>query len=108
MSMTNRERFLRTMHFEPVDHPPFFMDGVWEDTWELWYQQGYPKGTDLADYCKVDPLKIAGVNIDTFLIPPIEPTVIEEDDQMIIKTDCYGAKIRTFKKHTTMPEWLEY
>ena len=106
--MNNRERFLKTMHFEEVDHPPFFMDDPWDDTLERWYREGYPKGTSLADYFKVSPLKIEHVGIDTFLIPPFKPTVLEEDDEIVISTDCYGAKLRTFKKQTTMPEWLEY
>ncbi len=106
--MNNRERFLKTMHFEKVDHPPFFMDSPWDDTWERWYREGYPKGTSLADYLKVETLEFGHVSIDTFLIPPFKPTVVEENDEYVISTDCYGAKLRKFKKHTTMPEWLEY
>ena len=40
VGLTNRERFVRAMHFEPVDHPPFIMAGPWPDTWERWYREG--------------------------------------------------------------------
>ena len=106
--MTNRERFLRAMHYEPVDRPPFFMDGLWPDTWERWYREGYPKGKTLEEFLGVEGLHYHGLSIDTFLIPPIPPVVLEEHDQWVTRRDCYGATLRDFKDQTTMPMWLDY
>jgi len=106
--MNNRERFLKTMHFEKVDHPPFFMDGPWPDTYERWYKEGYPKGVDLADFLGVESLKMKHLGIDTFLIPPMEEKIEYEDDKIIIKTDHFGVKEKRFKDHTSMPEWLDH
>ncbi|MCG2659062.1 MAG: hypothetical protein L6437_02300 [Kiritimatiellae bacterium] len=107
--MTNRERFLRTMHYEPVDYPPVFLDGPWSDTYERWYTEGYPKGMDLGTFLGVaEPFKYHGCGIDTFLIPAITPAVIEETDEYILRRDCYGATLKDFKGRTTMPFWLDY
>jgi uroporphyrinogen decarboxylase len=106
--MTNRERFVRTMHFEPVDRPPFIMAGPWPDTWERWYREGYPKGTDLAEFFGVDNFHFHNVSIDTFLIPPIEPVILEDHKDYVIRRDCFGATIKDFKDRTTMPHWLDH
>jgi hypothetical protein len=106
--MTNRERFLRTMHYESVDRPPIWTDGPWPDTFERWYAEGYPKGVELEAFLGVDAHHYHGAAIDTFLIPPIEPTVLEDHGDYIIRRDCFGATIKDFKDHTTMPQWLDY
>jgi len=107
--MTHRERFLRTMHYEPVDHPPLWLDSPWPDTYERWYAEGYPRGMDLATFLGVaEPFTFHTCDIDTFLIPAIEPKVLEETGGYILRRDCFGATIQDFKGQTTMPFWLDY
>lgn len=106
--MTNRERFVRTMHFEPVDHPPFFMASLWPDTWERWYREGYPQGAAPAEYFGYEEFHYHSVGIDTFLIPPIVPAILEDHGEFVIRRDCFGATIKDFKDHTSMPQWLDY
>jgi uroporphyrinogen decarboxylase len=106
--LTNRERFYNVMHYLPVDHPPFFIDGLWPDTYELWYGQGYPRGVELEDYLGIERLRYHGVPIDSFLIPANEIRILEEDENFVIKTDHYGATIKDFKDHTSMPHWVDF
>ena len=44
--LTQRQRFLRYMRFEPVDRVPLMDMGVWPETFERWHGEGLP--TDLV------------------------------------------------------------
>ncbi len=35
-TMTRRERFLRTLNNEPVDRPPLYLAGPWQETLARW------------------------------------------------------------------------
>ena len=41
--MTHRERWMRALHFEPVDHVPDEEFGYWDNTLAAWHQQGLPE-----------------------------------------------------------------
>ena len=43
------ERFLKTMRFEPVDHPPLVVPAGWDLTDERWRHEGLPEGVDLYE-----------------------------------------------------------
>lgn len=43
-TLTAKERFDRTMHFQPVDHVPDIEFGYWDEIQTLWESQGMPKG----------------------------------------------------------------
>ena len=107
--MDTRERYLKTMHFEPVDHPPLCPPGgPWASTLQRWHQEGLPEGVGLCEYFELEPLRFAAVGIDTLLCPGFEERVIEETDEFVIKIDRHGVKVRDFKDHVSMPEHLEY
>ncbi|MDD5704810.1 MAG: uroporphyrinogen decarboxylase family protein [Kiritimatiellae bacterium] len=106
--MTNRERFLRTMHYEVVDRPPFIQASPWPDTWKRWYREGYPRGVEPGEFFGMDVFRWHDVNIDTFLIPPIEAAILEDHKDYVIRRDCFGATVKDFKEHTSMPQWLDY
>ena len=40
--MNQRERFKRTMRFQPVDRVPFWDYGYWEENREVWQNEGLP------------------------------------------------------------------
>lgn len=48
--MTERERFLRTMSYQPVDRRPLHLVGPWPDTLQRWYHEGLPRGVDVAPH----------------------------------------------------------
>jgi hypothetical protein len=40
--MTDRERFIATMHYQPRDRAPICDFGFWPETIEEWHKQGLP------------------------------------------------------------------
>lgn len=106
--MNNRERFIKTLKFQECDHPPFYPDGIWDTTLKRWIKEGYPEGVSIEEYFGIEPLKFVYAGPNTGPFPPFEEKVIEENDEIIIKIDRYGRKIRDFKNKTTMPEWIEF
>jgi len=106
--MNNRERFLRVMRCQEVDHPPFLGEGPWPDTLARWKKEGYPEGVSYDDFFGVETLKSDYAGLDTNVFPHFEQKVISETETEVIAIDAYGRKVRDFKDHTTMPEWLEF
>ena len=41
-TLTDRERFLRAMRYEPVDRVPSFEMPLWGQTIDRWYAEGMP------------------------------------------------------------------
>lgn len=130
--MDVRERFLRTMHFERVDRPPFceFL-GYWPETVQRWYAEGFPAEVDLETYFGFDqgltpsPWKsevavsssLSGhVDLDPHMIsiefgpiPRYGPRVLEEDERYRLVLDVTGVKKRFVKGRITgMPQFMEH
>ena len=103
-----RDRFLRTMHFEAVDHPPLLVPGPWSQTRARWEREGLPADVDLDDYFELEPMQAQAVAIDTLIHPPVEVIVLEETDRFVVKINKRGVKVREFKDHESMPEYLDY
>ena len=108
--MTDKERFYRTMRYQPVDRRPLHLVGPWPDTLERWYGEGLPPGADVHDYLgvSVKPLQTVNISPQTGVFPPFEERILKEDKTFRISIDSYGRKVRTFKGHTSMPEWIDF
>ena len=107
--MNNRERYLKTMYFEPVDHPPLCLPGgPWGTTLKRWHEEGLPEDVGLTEYFGVGMLSMTSVGIETVFHPPFEERVIEETDRFITKVNGRGVTVRDFKDYSSMPEFLEY
>ncbi|MFH0795933.1 MAG: uroporphyrinogen decarboxylase family protein [Candidatus Omnitrophota bacterium] len=106
--MNNRERFMKTMHYEKVDHPPFYPDSPWEETKERWYREGYPQNVSLDDFLETERLNPKLLPIDTWLIPSFKTKVVSEDEKEVIRINQYGATIKTFKNSPHQSQWLDY
>ena len=113
--MTTRERFNRSMRFEPVDQLPNFELGWWGHTVERWLAEGMPEeitrepgfhgcaplGIDRRDYL---PLSFGP-------IPAFEYEVLEETDRHILFRDGEGILHRALKEGTvrgTRPSMDQY
>lgn len=107
-TLNNRERFLKTMRFEPVDHPPLHLPGPWAATRRRWEQEGLPKGVDLHEYFEVERCYQTPVGIETMLEPAFDEIILEETDEFTIKINQRGVKEQNFKDGNSMPEFLEY
>jgi len=106
--MTSRERFIRTMTYQPVDRRPLYVVGIWPDTLKRWKKEGLPEGVDVHQYLGLQPIRSLYVGPRMGLWPPFEEKIIEERDNYRISIDGYGRKVKTFLDHTSMPEWLEF
>lgn len=107
-SFSNRERFLRTLRFQPVDHPPLMMDNIWASTLRRWIREGYPDGVSLGDYFGIQPLQFLNAGMNTGFYPLDAETVLEETDQQVVKRDAWGRVVRNLKQTMSMPEYLKY
>lgn len=109
--MNDRERWLRTMHFQTVDHVPDEEFGYWTETLATWRQQGLPAWvTDdqLADrYFGFN--RRACVPLNLGLMPPFEYRVIEETDEHRIVSDHEGILCLIKKDGTSsIPKYLKF
>ena len=107
--MTDKERFLRTMRYEAVDHRPLHLVGPWFDTLARWRKEGLPEDVeDVHEYLGVKHLKVVNVSGTAGVYPPFEQKVLKEDAETITKIDGYGRTVLDFKHHTSFPEWLDF
>lgn len=109
--MNHRERFLRTMHFQPVDHVPDEEFGYWNECFPLWHKQGLPEW--VTDNGKADqffgfaPRGHTPVHVG--MHPGFEYKVLEEDDLHLTITDYDGAtKIVARDGHSSIPKYLKF
>ena len=96
--MTERERFLATVRFEPLDRLPMRTMGPRKSTIERWRSEGLPAGRDWFDVmCEVleipyeKPVKpgaAPGVNLR--MVPHFEEKVLEHKDGHYIVQDWMG------------------
>ncbi len=95
--MNDRERFLGTMNYQPVDRAPFyeFMWPTWPETAERWAREGgYVEhqtdfGCDkwLVEYSWFWPQ------------PPFAREILEEDAEHVTFVDPQGIVMREFKNN---------
>ncbi|MGQ9524364.1 MAG: uroporphyrinogen decarboxylase family protein [Armatimonadota bacterium] len=109
--MNHRERWVRTMHYQPVDHVPDEEFGYWDDTLRAWHSQGLPEfvtDNGIADrYFGFAPR--GGVPVHLGLIPGFEARVLEETDKYVIHIDGSGVKSIVHKDgRSTIPKYLEF
>lgn len=106
--MDNRTRFLKTLRFETVDHPPLLNSGPWGSTLERWHREGLPEGVSLDQYFGIEPVRFAGSGVETLFVPTFEERILEDKGDYVIKINNQGIKERNFRNGGSMPEFLEY
>ncbi len=106
--MNHRERWVRCMHFQPVDHVPDEEFGYWAENLNVWKQQGLPDNvTNLEAYFKFAPR--SGVPVGLGFSYGFESKVIEETDRYKIIINGEGAKQQIFKDgSSTIPHYIEF
>lgn len=106
--MNARERWVRCMHFQPVDHVPDEEFGYWSENLSVWKQQGLPDDvTNLDAYFQFAPR--SGIPVHTGLIPGFETEVVKETDRYVIIRNGDGALQQVFKDGTsTIPHYIEF
>lgn len=109
--MTHRERWLRTMHFEPVDHVPDEEFGYWENTLTLWHEQGLPSEIDSlpkADvYFGFAPRR--EIPVRQSLLPAFELEVIDDSGKHTVIRDEHGATCEIHSSgQDTIPHFIDF
>ena len=108
--MDNRERFLRTMRYESVDHPPLVVGGPWREARERWEAEGLPKGADLYDYFGLEPMRLVNVGRATRIFPDFETRELERTDDYVVKINARGVKVKVTRamEHSGPEHYLDY
>jgi len=113
--LTPRERFLRTVRFQPVDRVPYHELGFWGQTTERWLREGMPANAAEEDvwrgspFFRTDPRDFVPLNV--FAVPPFEYKVLGEDDRTVTFVDQEGITHLAMKEGTvrgTRPSMDQY
>lgn len=110
-AQVKRDRFLKTLRYEPVDQRPVYLAGPWHDTLVRWRGEGLPAHVeDVHEYLGVTEFGYKMTNITPIAGPhPVyAKKVLREEGDEIYSIDSYGRTVKDFKSHTTMPEWVEF
>jgi len=109
--MTDRERWVRTMHYEPVDHIPDEEFGYWSDTFRTWHEQGLPEFVNdntIADrYFGFSRRESVPVRLG--LMPAFETKILEEDERHKVLVDGSGVVQEVFKDgSSSIPHYIDF
>lgn len=116
--MTNRERFLAVMEYQPVDRVPNYEVGVWEQTKDRWQQEGLDIHNLHWDWFTGE--EMFGMDAREYIPvyygmkPQFDYEVLEETDRYVIARNTEGAITRALKEgtvrgmRTSMDEYMEF
>jgi hypothetical protein len=99
--MRDRERFLATARYQPVDRTYLLAPWTWESTLLRWQHEGLPANASLPAYFMTDdeygvPLVMQGP-YGPHLHPPLERTILEETPDYSVVRDAEGNVVKIFK-----------
>jgi hypothetical protein len=112
--MNERERFLATARFQPIDRAFLLQPWAWGSTITRWRSEGLPENTDLVSYFDTDREMCAPVAMQgrygPHLHPPLERKVLSQTDEYCIVRDEEGNIVKLFNDDPlqSMPQWIEY
>ncbi|MBM3214068.1 hypothetical protein FJZ36_04055 [Candidatus Poribacteria bacterium] len=109
--MTHRERFVRCMHFQPVDHIPDEEFGFWDNTFRVWHPQGLPKEINSNGNCDAffGFAPRSGVPAHVGLSHGFEPQLIEETENYRIERGGDGVTRKVHKSgQDSIPQYLDF
>lgn len=110
--MNDRERFVATIQGDAIDRPPYWLFWApWETTWERWAREGKPQHLgSMADvrahFGAEQPPQSLPVNCGP--CPPIERTVLEEDEDYVTFVDTWGITRRDTKHSVSMSDFGDF
>ncbi|MBI2195188.1 MAG: hypothetical protein HYU43_08400 [Armatimonadetes bacterium] len=103
--MTSKERFVKTLKFEPVDHVPFIEIALWQQTRARWVQEGMPLEVPCGlmhrghAYFGLEGYETLHVNA-TGPVPPVDTRTLEETAEQVLFIDGMGRTRRALKTGT--------
>jgi hypothetical protein len=108
-TLTDRERFNRQMHYQPIDRTVNMEFGYWDENFKLWpmfYENGIKNNEDADRYFNFDRLEGIGANL--WMSPPFEEKVVEirGNHKVLINGDGLFAEIPV-DGHDTIPHYIK-
>ena len=103
--MVPKERFLRTLRFEPVDRVPLMEIAVWAQTRERWIHEGMPGDVNTgfmhrgSEYFGLEGYETVQIDAITPR-PPRAQETLEETEECVVFVDGLGRTRRALKTGT--------
>ena len=107
--MNDRERFLATMNYQPVDHCPWMEMGYWPETLARWHDEGMPADVHYQQFLGIDRRATMPVNLS--LCPGFGHEVLEVTEDYEIFRGGDGVVRKQLKRNSqvgSMPQWLRF
>ena len=104
--MNARERFLNTMHFQPVDRLPFTEIALWEQTIDRWHDEGWPRDAGMRDAWLWYDNDCFGqdhfsfVDVRTGMFPGFDVETLGEDERTVTMRHANGRVTTALKEGT--------
>jgi hypothetical protein len=110
-AVTHRERWLNSLHFQPVDHVPDMEFGYWDDVYAVWHEQGLPKEIDSIP--KADLFfgfaPAESVPVHHGLLPGFRHRVLEEGpDYRKVQNGAGATYIEHTSGRSSIPHFLDF
>jgi len=109
--MTQRERYLRTLRFEPVDRVPLIEWPIRGATMQRWISEGYPEGVDPQVFFSLDTNALEAP-IELGMYPKFPEEILSVEGNYKIWRDELGAVRKDFLKDATpgfvTRSWLKF
>ncbi|MCL4507128.1 MAG: hypothetical protein M1434_02935 [Chloroflexi bacterium] len=108
-TMTDRERFTRQMHYQPVDRCFNMEFGYWDENFKLWSifaENGITNNAEADIFFNFDRMEVIGGNV--WLSPAFANRVVEEREttNIIMNADGLLAEIPR-DAHDTIPHFIK-
>jgi uroporphyrinogen decarboxylase len=108
-AMTDRERFVRQMHYQPVDRCFNMEFGYWNENftqWPLFYENDINNNAEADIFFNFDIIR--GVGGLVWLNPPFDNVVVEERETTRVLMNADGLLAEVPKDgHDTIPHYLK-
>lgn len=102
--MTTHERLSLTYAHKEADRMPIYGGGPWGTTLERWRREGMPAEVEYEEYFDLDVT--VGFGADNS--PRFEGITLEETEEYIIATNCWGTTAKMWKHKTSTPGFISH
>jgi hypothetical protein len=106
--MNQKERFLNTMHFKPVDHVPLWFPWLMEETVDKWVRENSVSREELFAGFGCD--RLDDMDVPCGFSPYFEKTMLKEDINSITYINFDGTVLREPRGYADsfMPQFVSY
>ena len=107
-TMTDRERFNRQMHYQPVDRCFNMEFGYWKENYSVWNmfrENGIASESEANVFFSFDSFVQVGGNV--WMSPCFAEEVIEERENTLIMRNSDGLLAEVAKGHSSIPHYIK-